>query len=103
MGLRHFLLVTLVPAAVAAAVSCAPLQVNQSGGDRAASGAGGAIAGQSTGNGTGTGTGGAPSGDAGPALKVMGPLTYLCGGSQAHCSPDPGSEDCTPGGSAGLG
>jgi hypothetical protein len=33
----------------------------------------------------------------------MGAYTYLCGGSSAACSPDPTSEDCTPGGNAGLG
>ncbi|APR83301.1 Hypothetical protein A7982_08650 [Minicystis rosea] len=50
----------------------------------------GILPGQSTGSGTG---GGSP----------VASYAYLCGGSQATCSPDPGSSDCAPGGNPNMG
>jgi hypothetical protein len=61
------------------------------------SGSGGA----DTSTSTGTSTGGV--GGEGGATQTPTNLAYLCGGSQATCSPDPGSTDCTPGGSTGMG
>jgi hypothetical protein len=104
MGFRSFLLLTLVPAAVAVAASCAPIQITDTADLPSPGGVGGAFVTNMAAKTSGAGTGGGAFGaDAGPETLGMGPLTYLCGGSAPPCSPDPTSEDCTPGGNAGLG
>jgi hypothetical protein len=97
----------LVLAGFATAAGCMPVRLLDAFDDR---GAGGAVAGfggaggshdanitsdtksGSTGAGGGTGITPDPAG-----------FGYLCGGSQATCSPDPGSTDCAPGGNPGMG
>jgi hypothetical protein len=103
MDLRSFGVLFLAASAFASAASCVPIQLITPGGfgggdSLQTSGGGTPTSDHGTGD-TSTGAGGG-AGDGGTLAPgfVMGSYMYLCGGSQAICSPDPNSDDCTQGG-----
>ena len=90
---------------VTAALGCAPISFTTSdnGTDQGVGGGltgfGGGKVGLSSGDtGSGGGTGGSTV-----LTPLNGSYSYLCGGVSAACSPDPGSEDCAPGGDPHMG
>jgi hypothetical protein len=84
--------------------ACMPVQLSGSpglGGEN--TGARSGFGGASNTIGPKTDTGGAGNGSGGHAPVGPTTLAYLCGGSQAACTPGPDSSDCAPGGNPNLG
>ncbi|MFT3766349.1 MAG: hypothetical protein QM820_12685 [Minicystis sp.] len=98
----------ILPAGISLAGGCLPLKLFADSYD-GAGGGGGATNEGGGGNHDVTMTNGILPGSSGSTGSggAGGMLTpsyaYLCGGSQPECSPDPGSYDCAPGGSANMG
>ena len=106
MGFRRFLLLAAFPVALTAGASCAPLALSAGldFGTGGLSGAGGNPFQTTTG--TVTIGGGGQGNDGGvmiPMLPPPGSLDYLCGGSQAHCTPGADTDLCAQGGNPGMG
>lgn len=111
MALRRFLLLSVVPSAVAFAVSCAPVHIlGEFGNSEPAvtSGGGGGNGGSLSAGATSAGAGGgleltdAGTFDGALAPPKVGSYSYLCGGSEAACVTAP-VDSCGSVGSAGTG
>jgi hypothetical protein len=107
-SIRFFSPLFVVPA-LALGAACAPVATVAD----FAAGEGGSTGSKYLGAGGGEATGGTSvsgsstssgsGGSGGVIAPYNGSYSYLCGGSHPVCSPDPGSDDCTPGGNPGMG